>query len=426
MRPSDNINELIKKLQLKASAELDKRVHDDISAALTKSEKTKSVQPEPNIWRTIMKSKIPKLAAAAVIIIAVLIGLNVIDVFPNGSGVAWGEVLNNVQKIKSCIHRMRLTVTTGPEKTQDINSTLYRSTEYGIRRDSYFKDELISKLYIPAEGNTGVELVPSEKKYVEAVFTDEQIKEIAQKNDLKELVKEFMRYNNYTKLDSKTIDGIEVEGIEVDNEQFGAALFERGKGRLWVAVETDLPVLMELEGVSAGGSVQINMVVDEFDWNANLQASDFEPNIPSDYTVMAKVDLSGSVEAVIKGLRGFTQITAGQYPSNLDIMTTSQEIREAFIALRKKQGRSLDEKPTKEEMENILSIQGACMFYGKLVKENKDVAYYGDKVTAQDVDKVLMRWKISDNEYRIIFGDLSTLDVSAEKLAELEKPVLEQ
>ena len=426
MRPSDNINELIKKLQLKASAELDKRVHDDISAALTKSEKTKSVQPEPNIWRTIMKSKIPKLAAAAVIIIAVLIGLNVIDVFPNGSGVAWGEVLNNVQKIKSCIHRMRLTVTTGPEKTQDINSTLYRSTEYGIRRDSYFKDELISKLYIPAEGNTGVELVPSEKKYVEAVFTDEQIKEIAQKNDLKELVKEFMRYNNYTKLDSKTIDGIEVEGIEVDNEQFGAALFERGKGRLWVAVETDLPVLMELEGVSAGGSVQINMVVDEFDWNANLQASDFEPNIPSDYTVMAKVDLSGSVEAVIKGLRGFTQITAGQYPSNLDIMTTSQEIREAFIALRKKQGRSLDEKPTKEEMENILSIQGACMFYGKLVKENKDVAYYGDKVTAQDVDKVLRRWKISDNEYRIIFGDLSTLDVSAEKLAELVKPVLEQ
>ena len=77
-------------------------------------------------------------------------------------------------------------------------------------------------------------------------------------------------------------------------------------------------------------------------------------------------------------------------------------------------------------MENILSIQGACMFYGKLVKENKDVAYYGDKVTAQDVDKVLMRWKTSDNEYRVIFGDLSALDVTAEELAELETPSLEQ
>ncbi len=79
MRPSDNINELIKKLQLKASAELDKRVHDDISAALTESEKTKSVQPEPNIWRTIMKNPITKLAAAAVIIIAVAISVTILD-----------------------------------------------------------------------------------------------------------------------------------------------------------------------------------------------------------------------------------------------------------------------------------------------------------------------------------------------------------
>ncbi len=79
MRPADNINDLIKKLQLKASADLDKRVHDDISAALTKSEKTKSVQPEPNIWRTIMKSPITKLAAAAVILIAVAISVTILD-----------------------------------------------------------------------------------------------------------------------------------------------------------------------------------------------------------------------------------------------------------------------------------------------------------------------------------------------------------
>jgi len=370
------------------------------------------------VWRTIMKSRIPKLAAAAVIIIAVLFGMSI---FKDSSGVAWGEVLNNVQKIKSCIHRMKMTVTAGPEQTQDIDLTFYRSTGYGTRRDSYFKDELISKLYIPAEGNTGVELIPGDKKYVEAVFTDEQIKQITQKNDPREIVKEFMCCNNYTKLGSKTIDGIEVEGIEVDNEQFGASLFERGKGRLWVAVDTDLPVLIELEGVSAGGSVQINLTIDGFDWNADLQASDFEPNIPPDYTLMAQVDLSGSVEAVIKGLRGFAKITEGKYPTNLDLITTGKEIGEAFMALRQKQGKSPEEKPTQEEVENILSIQGACMFYGKLVKENKDVAYYGDKVTAQDVDKVLMRWKISEDKYRIIFGDLTTKDVTAQELAELEK-----
>jgi hypothetical protein len=71
-------------------------------------------------------------------------------------------------------------------------------------------------------------------------------------------------------------------------------------------------------------------------------------------------------------------------------------------------------------MENMLSIQGACLFYGNLVKEKKDAAYYGDKVTTQDVNKVLMRWKISDDQYRVVYGDLRVEDVSTEKLAELE------
>jgi hypothetical protein len=71
MRPADNVNELIKKLQLKASAELDKKVHDDISAALAEPEKIKSVHAEPNIWRTIMKSRKIQLATAATVILIV-------------------------------------------------------------------------------------------------------------------------------------------------------------------------------------------------------------------------------------------------------------------------------------------------------------------------------------------------------------------
>ncbi len=378
-------------------------------------------RPQPtvhtvHVWRKIMKSSTTRIAAAAVIIIAVCFGLKI---FSDTSSVAWAEVLNNVQKVHTYINRLKMSVQR-PEGSHNVEMTFYRSTEYGTRRDAFYNDELISQLYIPANGNKGVELVPSERKYVNAVFTDEQIKEITEKNDPRAIVKEFMS-NEYTEIGRETIDGIEVEGIEVDNEKFGAALFERGKGRLWVAVETDLPVLIELEGTSADGSVQISFTIDGFDWDPGLKADDFEPNIPSDYTLMAKVDLSGSIEAVIKGIRGFAKITEGKYPTNLDIMTTGKEIRDAFIAMRQKQGISLEEKPTQEEMEDILSIQGVCMFYGKLVKENKDAAYYGDTVTAQDVEKVLMRWKISDDQYRVIFGDLSTLDVSYEELAELEK-----
>ena len=42
-------------------------------------------------------------------------------------------------------------------------------------------------------------------------------------------------------------------------------------------------------------------------------------------------------------------------------------------------------------------------------------------LTPKDADKVLLRWKVSDKEYRVIFGDLHTQTVTAEKLAELEK-----
>jgi hypothetical protein len=34
-----------------------------------------------------------------------------------------------------------------------------------------------------------------------------------------------------------------------------------------------------------------------------------------------------------------------------------------------------------------------------------------------------MRWKVSDNEYRIIFGDLSVGSATTEELAELEQPI---
>lgn len=70
MRRADDVHKLIKKLQLKASAELDRRVHNDIFRRLAESEKTESVRAEPNIWRYIAKGWVSKLAVAAAIFIA--------------------------------------------------------------------------------------------------------------------------------------------------------------------------------------------------------------------------------------------------------------------------------------------------------------------------------------------------------------------
>jgi hypothetical protein len=52
--------------------------------------------------------------------------------------------------------------------------------------------------------------------------------------------------------------------------------------------------------------------------------------------------------------------------------------------------------------------------------EDKDFAYYGSKVTAEFPHAVLMRWKIEDDKYRIIFADLTARDASTGELAQLE------
>lgn len=73
MKPKDDINRLIKKLNLKASAELDRRVHNDISRALTESE---SAITGPTILQFVTKGGVMKLAVAAAVIIAFGIGFS--------------------------------------------------------------------------------------------------------------------------------------------------------------------------------------------------------------------------------------------------------------------------------------------------------------------------------------------------------------
>lgn len=46
--------------------------------------------------------------------------------------------------------------------------------------------------------------------------------------------------------------------------------------------------------------------------------------------------------------------------------------------------------------------------------------YHGDVVTPADAELPLMRWRTSDDQYQVIFGDLHTETVTADVLTELE------
>jgi hypothetical protein len=77
MKSKDNMEEAIKKkLNFAAGAELHDRMLNDVLDAQEKSQKTISATARPRTRRIIMKSSIRKVAAAAVIIIALTLSLN--------------------------------------------------------------------------------------------------------------------------------------------------------------------------------------------------------------------------------------------------------------------------------------------------------------------------------------------------------------
>ena len=106
MRSKDNVEETIKKnMSFTASAELHDRILDDVLNAQEKSKKTKSAATGPRIGRIIMKSTITKLAAAAVIIIALTLSLNL---WEKSIPLAAAKILANATEAVTNLHSIHI------------------------------------------------------------------------------------------------------------------------------------------------------------------------------------------------------------------------------------------------------------------------------------------------------------------------------
>jgi len=99
MRPADNMRKSFRKLHIPTSAGLDEKIHDEIARVSVEANENKPAKTKPALWRIIMKSKITKLAAAAVIIIGVLIGIYYSGGSVDGTSVAFANVREAVKNV---------------------------------------------------------------------------------------------------------------------------------------------------------------------------------------------------------------------------------------------------------------------------------------------------------------------------------------
>jgi hypothetical protein len=291
--------------------------------------------------------------------------------------------------------------------------------------------------------------MPEQKQYIQMEFSDDLSARMKkQSNDPREFLRQILN-SKYTDIGKSVIDGVEVEGFETTDPVCIGGMAEDVKVTLWVDRKTELPVREEMH-YKVNKQMQTDIELYDFQWYAQVNASEFEPVIPQDYTnPLPNYKMpSFNEESAIDGLNFCEQIL-GRYPKKIDMVNLMNEVGSGFASIedsnnpqalklreiiveklglqgnmKGQMSKLSQEEKTKKitefTMEVMRPVQSLSMFYMTLVQEKKEPAYYGDVVGPKDANQVLMRWKVSDSEYRVVFGDLRVETVTAEKLAELE------
>lgn len=97
-----------------------------------------------------------------------------------------------------------------------------------------------------------------------------------------------------------------------------------------------------------------------------------------------------------------------QQPISPDL---NQSEREKLVSARAQEAASAGAQVATAAM---LKATAVAAFYGRLANEQRNPEYFGSTVQPGDAKAVLLRWKLDDGRYRVIYGDLraATLDTA--------------
>jgi len=427
-RDSINIEEILKSI---GGEGVPADVHKIVEEISRDFSKTLMPSRQHILWECIMKSRITKLAAAAVIIFAAFLALNFFD---KTSEIVWADVVKRLEDIKTGVYKITTDIKGMPGTPEGymthITQDVTLSYEQGaVRIDSSLQvpsGKRKLQTYILFEESVLITVVPAKKQYFKVTITDEQMKKMEdEKGDPVTLLKAMLEHE-YTELGRKTIDGVAAWGIEVSDPKLGTkmgsfisgGMFDETIVQLWVDEKHELPIRINATGSSKDDQASMETVYDNFQWDIEIEPALLKPEIPDDYELMVqgKWETGNEGEEIIEVLRLFVEFADGKYPTSLKTMTVAKAIAPAL----KKRFPPGSREPSKELLARFMKVDRVGMMYTTLEKDGKEPAYYGDKVSVESPNAVLFRWKIDDDTYRVVFGDLSTRDVTPDELAELE------
>jgi hypothetical protein len=395
MRPADNANDiekLIKKLRYNGSAETHNRILGNIMQALDAVEKEEPSASTQNIWRTIMKSKITKIAAAAVIVIAVVLCIHQFGK-PLVTGTpTFAQVIQPIFNAKTAT----LTIIIGQEgKGPEIHDMIMGSR---IRRTLSNIEDLVA--IIDLQTGRILQLTPSKK---EAIYIDLK--------DWPSIPNYMDRLRNViTKLQDSPHFMVEELGIQKFNNQklIGfRAKHPKTEITIWADPKIALPVRIEQ---IAG---QMQFICKDLQFDVPMDESLFSMDVPEGYSLQqAELDLHGATEEdFIEGLRIMAEdLGDGYFP---DSVALEDYLKQAPAIMKKCEELGLSEE---EQAELGLKLQQYLLFI-RFFKGEGEWHYAGKGVRLGDVETPIFWYQPKDSEtYRVIYGDLHVEDVDPENL----------
>jgi hypothetical protein len=138
---------------------------------------------------------------------------------------------------------------------------------------------MLQEIYVLPPQKTITTLMPNEKKYSQLEFDEASFEGWREENDSRTMIKRILECE-HTSLGRSTIDGIEVEGFQTTDP---GGPMGQAEVKIWVDVETKYPVRIEVRK-NAGNDAHMRIVFHDYQWGVTVDATDFEPAIPEDYT----------------------------------------------------------------------------------------------------------------------------------------------
>ncbi len=344
-----------------------------------------------------MKVRITKLAAAAVIITGVFVGLYLL-VGPVGvTTVGWADVLENIEAARTVMYIFEI------EKGDVKEVFKTRIKEPYLCRKDVIESPYKYKVAIRnAKSNKRMILFPNTKM---AVINDDEGSPGDEIRAYEGLKRDF-RDGTEKNLGRVKLNGRETICFEISKEN--------RKITVWADPDTALPI--QIEEISEENGDRWRALRSDIKFDMELDDQLFEP--PADYCLLdletqrLQTPFELTEKHLIEGL--------AVYPKYLD----------GKFCTRYRGGRPLTEEVRKKCKAEVEKFEGwsdeeahkstlGCEFIERL-PEGSDYQYVGEDVKLGDANTPVCWWKPPGSKtYRVVYGDLSIRDVEPDDLPEI-------